>query len=447
MKIVIAGAGAVGTHLAKLFSRENHDITLIDADAAKLQHLASNFDILTVNESPSSIETLRNAEVGKADLFIGVTPDEAHNMTVCMIASKLGAKKTVARINNYEYTLRRNSDFLKSVGIDKVVYPEMLAGEEIADSIQRSWVRQWVPVQNGTLLLLCVKVRRGARILNLPLREICAPDSPFHIVAIKRRGETLIPHGNDCVRSQDAVFFMTTPKYVAYIRELAGKDDYPDVENVIFLGGGSTTERAIAKMPDYMHAKVFETNEHRIEELAGLLADKHVMYINADGRDLDLLLDEGIGNAQAFVAATAHSEANILACLAAQRLGVQKTVAMVENTDYISMAESLDIGTILNKKTLAAGYIYQMMLKADVTTVKSLLIANADVAEIVVKEGSKVTKKLVKDLGLPQTATLGGMVRGGKGFLINGSTQLQAGDIVVAFCIENSLKRLERYFN
>jgi len=447
MKIVIAGAGAVGTHLAKLFSRERHDITLIDAQAIRLQHLASNFDILTINESPSSIETLRNAEVGKADLFIAVTPDEAHNMTICMIASKLGAKKTVARINNYEYTLSRNGDFLKSVGIDKVVYPEMLAGEEIADSIQRSWVRQWVPIQNGALLLLSVKVRRGARILNLPLREICAPESPFHIVAIKRRGETIIPHGNDCVRSQDAVFFMTTPKYVSYIRELAGKEDYPDVENVVFLGGGSTTERAIAKMPDYMHAKVFEVDEHRIEELAGLLVGKNVMYIHADGRDLDLLMDEGISNSQAFVAATASSEANILACLAAQRTGVQKTVAMVENTDYISMAESLDIGTILNKKTLAAGYIYQMMLKADVTTVKSLLIANADVAEIVVKEHSKVTKKQVKDLALPQTATLGGMVRGGKGYLINGSTQLQAGDIVVAFCIENSLKRLERYFN
>lgn len=447
MKIVIAGAGAVGTHLAKLFSREHHDITLIDADPSRLQHLASSFDILTICEPPSSIETLRNAEVGKADLFIGVTPDEAHNMTVCMIASKLGAKKTVARVNNYEYTLKRNGEFLRSVGIDKVVYPEMLAGEEIADSIQRSWVRQLLPIRGGILQLLCVKVRRGAPILNKPLREICAPESPFHIVAIKRRGETLIPHGNDCVRSQDAVFFMTTPKYVSYIRDLAGKDGYPDVENVVYLGGGSTTERAIAKMPDYMHAKVFEVDEHRIEELSRVLAGKDVMYINADGRDLDLLMDEGIANAQAFVAATANSEANILACLAAQRAGVMKTVAMVENTDYISMAESLDIGTILNKKTLAAGYIYQMMLKADVTTVKSLLVANADVAEIVVKQGAKVTKRLVKDLDLPRTTTLGGMVRDGKGYLINGSTQLQAGDIVVAFCIENSLKRLERYFD
>ena len=195
-----------------------------------------------------------------------------------------------------------------------------------------------------------------------------------------------------------------------------------------------------------MHAKVFATTEHRIDELDGLIGKSHVMYINGDGRDVDLLIEEGINKAQAFVASTANSEMNILSCLTAKRAGVRKTVAMVENLDYIQMAESLDIGSILNKKTIAAAYIYQMMLKADVTTVKSLLIANADVAEIVVAEGSKATRNPVKDLALPASTTLGGMVRGGKAYLINGMTQLEKGDIVVAFCTDNSLKRLEKYF-
>lgn len=446
MKIVIAGAGAVGTHLAKLFSREHHDITLIDEDSARLAHLSSNYDMLTLQMSPSSIRSLREAEAGRADIFIAVTPDEARNMMICMLAAKLGAKKTVARVNNAEYLAEENVRYFQSLGVAAMIYPEELVGEEIMASIRRSWVRQSVAVQGGKLLLICVKVRKGAPIVNRPLREVSLPDSPYHIVAIKRRGETIIPHGNDSIRHQDAVYFMTKPDYLEEIKAIAGKDDYPDVENVVFLGGGSTTERALCRMPDFMHAKVFETNEHRIEELDGVVSNSHVMYINGDGRDVDLLIEEGISQAQAFVACTTNSEMNILSCLAAKRAGVRKTVAMVENLDYIQMAESLDIGSILNKKTIAAAYIYQMMLKADVTTVKSLLIANADVAEFVVAEGAKVTRHPVKDLALPATTTLGGMVRNGKAHLINGLTQLQAGDIVVAFCVEGSLKRLEKYF-
>lgn len=446
MKIIIAGAGAVGTHLAKLFSRERHDITLIDTDPNRLQNLSTHFDLLTICESPLSIETLRSADVGSADLFISVTPDEAHNMTICMLASKLGAQKTVARLDNYEYTLPRNLEFLKSVGINSVIYPEMLAGEEIMQTIQRSWVRQLIEIQGGALILLCVKVRNGADVVGKPLREISTPDSPFHVVAVKRHGATLIPGGNDSLKHQDVVYFMTTPKYIPYIKEIAGKEEYPDVKDVIFLGGGSTTERALAIMPDYMRAKVFDPDPAKLEHLDSVLMNNHIMYINGDGRDLDLLIDEGIKNTQAFVATTDSSETNVLSCLAAKRCGVRKTVAMVENLDYVTMAESLDIGSILNKMTIAAGHIYRMMLRADVTTVKSLTVANADVAELVVKEDSRVAKKLVKDLGLPSGITLGGMVRGGKGFLINGMTQLQPGDTVVAFCIEGGLKQLEKFF-
>ena len=342
MKIIIAGAGAVGTHLAKLLSREHHDITLIDEDANRLYGPAANFDLLTLQVSPLSIKGLREAEVGNADLFISVTPDEAHNMTACMLAAKIGAKRTVARVENYEYTLPDSREFFKSVGISSIIYPEMLVGEEIMRSIRRSWTRQWIEVQGGALLVIGVKVRTGSKILNIPLRDLSAPDSPFHVVAIKRKQNTIIPHGDDCLLHRDVVYFMTTPKYVDYIRELAGKQDYPEVKNVVFLGGGSTTERALAKMPDGMHAKVFETDPARIANLDAVVGGKNIMYINADGRDLELLLEEGIQKAQAFVATTDGSETNILSCLTAKRYGVRKTVAMIENLDYVSMAESLD---------------------------------------------------------------------------------------------------------
>ena len=240
----------------------------------------------------------------------------------------------------------------------------------------------------------------------------------------------------------------TTPLYIPYVREQAGKEDYPDVRSVIFMGGGDTTLQALRNLPDYMHAKVIEADEAQCYRLGELLKDRrHVLIIHGDGRDLDLLKDEGIETTQAFAALTGSAEANILACLAAKRLGVRKTVARVESSDYISMAESLDIGSIVNKKTIAAGHIYQMMLKADVTNVKCLTVAKADVAEFVAAEGSKVTRRPVRDLGLPDTVTLGGLVRGGRGYLINGMTQIQAGDTVMAFCLDNAIKKLERYFN
>lgn len=446
MKIIIAGAGAVGTHLAKLLSRENHDITLMDESAEKLEDLSSNFDIMTLPLSPSSVSALKEAEVGKADLFIGVTPDEAHNMTACMLASKLGAKKTVARVDNYEYTLPQNQEFFRTVGIGSIIYPEMLAGLEILHNIKRSWIRQWWEVQKGALILLGVKVRSNAQILDQPLKDLCGPDSPYHIVAVKRGDETVIPHGADCLRALDVVYFMTTPKYVNYIRDIAGKEDYPDVSNVFIMGGGSTAVHLADAMPEYMHAKIIEMDARRAEKLNEVVSNRHTMIIHGDGRDLSLLEEEGIRKAQAFCSLTDNSETNILACLAAKRLGVRKTVAMVENTDYISMAESLDIGTIINKKTFAASHIYQMMLKADITSVKSLTVAAADVAEFAASPEAKIIRKPVKDLDLPSSVTLGGLVRDGVGYLINGNTRILPGDTVVAFCLSGGIKKLEKFF-
>ncbi len=446
MKILIAGAGAVGTHLAKLLAREHHDIILIDETEEKLSDINSNFDLMALHGNPSSIAILKEAGADRADLFIGVTPDEARNMTCCMLAAKLGTKKTVARVDNYEYTLAENRAFFKSVGIGSVIYPELLAGREIAHNVQRSWTRQWIEVQGGALVLIGIKVRRNARLLDIPLRNLCGPEAPYHVVAIKRNGDTLIPHGNDSLQDGDLVYFMTTPKYADYMREITDKEDYPDVKNLFIMGGGDTSLHTVQNMPDGMHAKIFEADERRCAELGEIVTNKHTMIIHGDGRDPELLADEGIHRAQAFAALSDNSEANILACLAAKQMGVRKTVAMVENTDYIGMAENLDIGSIVNKKTLAAGHIYQMMLKADVASMKSLVVANADVAEFPVPEGARITRKPIKDLGLPVTVTLGGLVREGRGLLINGNTQIMPGDTVVAFCLENAINKLARFF-
>jgi len=445
MKIVIVGAGAVGTHLSKLLSREHEDCVLIDERENCLNRL-SDYDVMTYLASPTSIKALKEAGTANADLFVGVTPEESTNITACMIAHALGAKKTVARIDNYEYLSPQNKVFFQGLGIDSMVYPEVLAAIDINNGLKLSWVRQRWDVHGGALVLLGIKLRETAEVLNQPLRELSGPDDPYHIVAIKRGGETIIPGGMDELRVNDLAYFMTTKEYIPYIRKIVGKEHYTDVKNVIIMGGGKTALRAALTKPDYMNVRIIESDSKRCEQLNELLGDNDTMVIHGDGRDLGLLEEEGIKNTQAFVALTGNAETNILACLTAKKLGVRKTVAMVENLDYVSMAEGLDIGTIINKKTVAASHIYQMMLGAEVSNMRSLMLVDSEVAEFTAAEGSRVTKKAVKDLGLPFGVTIGGLVRKGHGMLVNGNSQIQVGDSVMVFCHEQKLNNVEKYF-
>lgn len=445
MKIIIAGAGEVGKHLAKLLSREYQNCTLIDDDEERLSSL-DDYDIMTMLASPTSVKALKEAGAHDADLFIGVTPDESRNMNSCILAHALGAKKTVARIDNYEYLAPNLEEFFKKMGIDSFIYPEVLAAADINNGLRMSWVRQRWDVHNGALVMLGVKLRKNCKILGQPLKDLCGPTDPYHIVAIKRNSETIIPGGNDMLQQDDLAYFMTTEDYIPYIRTISGKDHYTDVKNVIIMGGSKTAVRTALTTPENMRVKIIEMSEKRCEQLNMLLSDVDTMVIHGDGRDTNLLIEEGIERAEAFVALTGNAEANILACLTAKRLGVPKTIAMVENLDYVGMAEELDIGTIINKKTIAAGHIYQMMLDADVTNMRSLMMVDSDVAEFVAAKGSPVTKKPVKDLRLPAGVTIGGLVRNNVGMLVNGNSQIEAGDSVMVFCHEHNLNKVEKYF-
>ncbi len=446
MKIVIAGAYAIGTYLARLLSRNHENITLIDDDAERLENIGADADLLTLQASPGSIKTLKEADAGHADLFIAVTPHQSLNLNICMIAKALGAKKTVARIDNDEFAEPELQEFFEKLGVSSLIYPEKLAATDIVNGLKMSWVRQRWDVHNGALVLLGIKLREGSEIFNKPLKELCGPDDPYHVVAIKRGYETIIPGGNDELKLYDLAYFMTTKQYIPYVRKIVGKEHYADVKNVMIMGGGNTAIQALKVLPSYMDVKIIEKDDVRCEELNNILEDDDTLVIHGDGRNIDLLNEEGIKSTQAFVALTPNSETNILACLTAKRLGVRKTVAMIENIDYVSMAESLDIGTIINKKAIAASHIYQMMLDAKVSNVRFLTMANADVAEFVAQPKSKVTQKKVFELGLPSGATLGGLVRNGEGILISGGTQIEAGDSVMVFCHNMNIKMIERFF-
>lgn len=445
MRIVIAGAGAVGTHLAKLLSTENQDIVMMDADKEKLSFLGGNMEIMTMVGSCTSLKDLMEIEVQEADFFIAVTPDESVNVTACLLATNLGAKKTFARIDNYEYLLPKNKEFFLKMGVDAMVYPEMLAAKEIVSALKRPWARQWIELCDANIILTGIKIRDNSVLVNKHLYDLGREDKRFHIVAIKRNNITIIPTGNDQILSGDILFFTTTKDYVEELPKLAGKARF-DVKNVMIMGGSRIAIRTCQYLPDNVNIKLLELDKEKSYQLLEKLPKNVTVYHN-DGRSADFLLQEGISEVDAFVAVTGNSEANILACMAAKRFGVRKTVAEVENMDYMQMAENLDIGSIINKKLITVSNIYRFLLSEDVSNVKSLTIANADVAEIVAHPNSRITKKEVKKIVLPKNVTLGGLIRNGEPMMIDGDTLIEPYDHVVVFCLEDSLREAEKLFH
>ena len=444
MKIIIAGAGEVGTHLAKLLARENFDILLLDEDASKLKDLEASFDLLTSIGSPTSIKDLKEVSIEKADLFIAVTPSESVNMTACMLATNLGAKRTLARIDNYEYLQPVNKEFFKKLGVDYLIYPEMLAAKEIVESLSTSWLRQNLNFCDNALILLGIKVRANAVIVNKKFSTGYFDHGKYRVVSIKRNNKTIIPAGSDQILENDIVYFITTPENLNFVREQAGKEDFP-IRNIMVMGGSRIAQKTIQYLPSNMRVKVLERNKEKSYVLAEKLENS--MILNCDGRNIEILKEEGIEEMDAFVAVTANSEANILACLAAKRLGVKKTVAEVENNDYIMLAESMDIGTVINKKMIAASYIYQLTLDADVLNVRSLSSADAEVVEFIAKPGSKITRSKIKDLRLPDQVNIGGFVRNGVGSIVYGDTLIMPNDHVIVFCVSSAIRKMESFFN
>lgn len=445
MKIVIAGAGEVGSHLAKLLSREEQDIILIDQDADKLAVIDANYNLMTMRGSPMSFQVLKEAGVERCDLFIAVTPFETNNVIAASVAKSLGAHKTVARIDNYEFMERSHAEFFSRMGVNKLIYPEYLAAQEIMTSLERTWVRTWFEIHNGELIVVGVKIRDAeATLCGMQLKELAMQQHFFHVAAIRRSHETIIPRGDDCIRQNDIVYFTTTRNHIDSIREMCGKRQ-EEIRKVLIMGGSRIAVRLIAMAGNKYRFKIIDIDRGRCEKLCEKCAD--VRIVHGDARDVETLVEEGIDDMDAFIALTDSSETNILASLSAKEHGVHKTIAEVEDLQFISEAENLNIGTVINKKLLASSNIFQLLLDTDSSTSKFMALADADVAEIEVKPKSKITKAPVKNLSLSRDMTIAGLIRDGKGMLVSGNTHIQEGDRVVVFCLAGAIHKIERIFN
>lgn len=443
MNIIIAGAGDVGSHLAKLLAYEEQDILVIDEDAEKLQVMDANYNLMTLEGSPTSFHTMREARMGSCDLFIAVTPSENDNVVACAMARKIGAKATVARINTYDYMAEENRVLLAQMGVDNVIYPEYLAADEIVTALRRSWVRHWFELHNGAIIVVGVQLQPGAPIAGLLLRDFAKEYPGFHVSAIKRNNEIIIPGGNDEIRENDILYFTCMPEHVDNLMGLTGNKEH-FIHRVMVMGGGKIAIRLANMVGDEFKIKIIESDLKTCQALSEKCPDCEIVH--GDARDIDLLVDEGVEETDAFVALTGSSEANILTCLTAKELGVPKTIAEVENIQYISQAEGLNIGTIINKKLLASSSIFQLLLDVDASTPKCLALTDAEVAEMEVKKGAKICNTPVKDLHLSRDITLAGYVRNGVGALVRGDTVFQPGDYVVVFSLKGALHRAEKLF-
>lgn len=444
MKIIIAGAGEVGTHLAKMLSKENQDITLIDSDQAKLDVIDSNYNLMTWNGSTSSFEDLREVGIDDADLYIAVTPFETRNLATCAIAKKMGAKKTVARIDNSEFLIPENRQIIREMGIDFVIYPEHLAANNIALSLSHNWARYWGELHNGDLLLIGVKIHSNSVLLNVKLKDMPVTTHDFHIAAIKRNNETIIPNGNDEILPDDVVYFITTRPNIDRVREICGKTKKV-IKKALIMGGSRIARRFAELYHEKYRIKILDTDMAVCEQMATELPDCEI--VNGDGRDIEVLRENNIYQYDAFLALTDSSETNILTCLTAKEFGVPKTIAEVENLQFLGLAENLNIGNTVNKKLIASSRIYKILLDADESNSRFFALPDAEVAEIHVKNGAKITKGPVKDLRLPFGMTLAALVRDDRVMLVNGNTHIQEDDYVVVFSLMGTIQKIEKWFN
>jgi trk/ktr system potassium uptake protein len=445
MRIVIAGAGEVGTHLAKMLSNENHEIILIDPEDTRLDPIKSSLDVLTVTGSATSIRILRDVLQKKTDLFIAVTHSEDTNVIASILAKRFGAGKTIARIDNIDYLEQSTPEFFRTLGIDSLIYPELIAAREVLGLLHETGASEFMEFSGGQLSMYIQRLDENAPIINKSLAEIAQSNKTdkYRAVAIKRNDKTIIPRGNEQFQLGDLVYVITTREGIDEMMKTSGKEVF-EARNILIIGGSRIGKHIALNLQKDCEVKLIDSDPRKCEDLTEIL-DK-TLVINGDCRNADLLEQEGISRMDAFVAVTGNSETNILSCLLAKKMGVKKTIAEVENMEYINLAENSGIDTIINKKISAASRIFRHTLNPNVIQVKYMTGTDAEVLEFIVPANAKITKGTLRGIDFPKDAIVGGGIRDGVPFIATGDTIIKADDRVVVFTLPTAYDRLSKFF-
>lgn len=448
MRVIIAGAGEVGLHLAKLMAADQHNVTVIDANEERYKVASIIGDIVALEASSTSIAALKKADIKKADLFIAVNPaeDQDMNITSALLAKQLGAKKVIARINSHEYLLPNNIEMFLKLGIDYLFYPEQIASNEIIKMLGQTSSAEYVDFSGGKLLLIVLKLEEGAPIIDRYVNSKIAgkPDPQYRSIAISRGGKTIIPKEGEVYKQNDMVYILSSHTAVSEVFQFSGKTNIK-VRDLMILGGGKIGMMVAKALEDQINIKLIENNRDKCELLTDVL--DNTLILSGDGRNVELLTEEEVGNMDAFVAVTGSSETNILACMAAKQMGVKKTIAEIENINYIKFAENMGVDTVINKKLITASAIYRFTMNTDIRAIKYLTGSDAEVLEFVVKPGSPSTKKRIADIDFPDDAVIGGIVRGDLSFIVTGDTEIKPYDRVVVFSLPSVTNKVGQFFS
>jgi len=446
MRIILAGAGEVGTHLAKMLSNEDHDIIVIDNDPERLKAIGSSLDVMTLEGNANSISILKESKVSRADLFIAITYSEDVNITSAILSKKLGAKKTIARIDNDEFLMQANKDIFSNLGIDYMIYPEKIAAREIVGLLAQTGSTEVVEFSGGKLQMYVIRLDEKAPIIGKKLREL-SPDGDnlqFRAVAMTRHGQTLIPSGDNTFEVGDLVYVISSQAGLKELYKYSGKQQF-EVRNIMILGGSRIGIKTARQLGNQHYVKMIEIDKQKSYRLSSMLSN--TLVINGDGTNMELIKGEGLEKMDAFIAVTGNSDTNILSCLLAKHLGVKRTIAEVENIDYIHLAENIGVDTIINKKFITASRIFRFTMSEEVSSIKCLTGTEAEVMEYVVKPQSKVTEGPLKDIDFPEEAIIGGVIRGKNSFIAHGDTQIKPYDRVVVFALPSEIFTVGKFFN
>ncbi|MCP4551609.1 MAG: Trk system potassium transporter TrkA [Bacteroidetes bacterium] len=446
MNIVIAGDGEVGLYLAKELADENHNITIVDPHEDLLKMVESHTDLMTITGDSTSISVLNRANIKKTDLLISVVHNEKTNIITAILAKKLGAKKTIARVNSLENITKENREIYESLGIDALICPEEIAAEEIVNLLYQTAATEIINFNDGRLSLFLIKLEDNAPVMYKTLNEITTahPHLKFRAVAIHRNSTTIIPKGDDQFLPNDLSYIITKSEGVEELLKLSGKSLF-EIKNVMVVGGGRVGRTACKLLENEINIKLFESDKEKCFNLTDYLNE--TLVINGDARDIQLLEDEDIRGVDAFIAVTNNSETNILTCLHARKFGVKKTIALVENIDYIDISQNIGIDTIINKKLITASYIVRFTMGSEVASLKCLSGVDAEVIELVAKPASAITKNRIKNLKIPEGALIGGVCRGEESFIATGNFQIIEGDKVVVFSLPQAIHKIDVLFN
>ena len=446
MKIVIAGAGDMGTHLAKMLSGNGHDITVADVDPKALVEVGNLMDVVTVEGDTTQFSVLRKAGARKCDLFIAVRSVENDNILSAVMAKQLGARKAIARVDSNEYLEPNSKEVFIDMGVDYLFYPEQIAAREVINLLGHTSSTEYVEFAGGKLSLVAFRLELTSPLLGRAVidGDYYDEDLEYRTVAIVRGSRTIIPSADDRYEEEDMVYVITRSNNISKVVELSGRREEA-IRNMMILGGSRIGVRIANELQNEVNIKLVDYNADKAYHLAEIL--DRTLIINEDGRDTEAMMEEDLSGMDAFVAVTGRSETNILAAMLAKRMGVKRVIAEVENINYISLAESIGVDTIINKKLVTASNIFRFTMTTDVQAIKCLTGSQAEVMEFIVKPNSPATKSRIRDLGLPDDAVVGGVVRGDRVFIAVDDTQINAYDRIVVFTMPDSVMRVAEFFN